>query len=98
MLPGSHCELGIDRTGSMSDPSDCGFTPPLPGSLAVPKAASGQEIWALLLTELAWSKPALLRSLSCLGFLSITWGLATSPWTLTGLALGWEAGTHRQLF
>lgn len=76
VLPGSHCELGIDRTGSMSDPSDCGFTPPLPGSLAVPKAASGQEIWALFLTELAWSKPALLRILSCLGFLSITWGLA----------------------
>lgn len=81
----------------MSDPSDCGFTPPLPGSLAVPKAASGQEIWALLLTELAWSKPALLRILSCLGFLSITWGLAASPWN-TGLALGWEVGTHSQLF
>ena len=75
----------------MSAPSHRGFTPLLPGSLAVPKAASDQEIWALLLTELAWYKPALLRIISCLGFLSIIWGMATSPWS-TGSAPGVGGG------
>lgn len=77
--------------GAVSAPSQRGFTPLLPGSLAVPKAASGQEIWALLLTELAWYKPALFRIISCLGFLSIIWGMATSPWN-TGSVPGVGGG------
>ena len=82
----------------MSGPSQNGFTPSLSGSLEVPKSAPSQGIWSLLLIELAWCKPSLLRIVSCFCFLSPNWGLTTSPWNTGSAPRGELTGSSPEIF
>lgn len=64
MGPASHCGLGQRQDwDSRQTPPRVNSTPSHPGSLGVARAEPGQGIWALLLSELAWRLPSLLRVL-----------------------------------